>query len=144
MVTLLQDREYRQSIALDLIDHNSVRIECLTLTPFIIVLLRDFLIQGGHVEILTNSYSKKQIHGADYLENRKELKNLGAHVFTYEAPHLNHQKVVLIEPDIVYLGSHNMTSQSNFANRESSVRLVNKAIYDKLLAGFWLKTKGKV
>lgn len=143
MITLLQDKEYRPALVNDLTPGRKVRIECLTLAPFIVVLLRSFLVAGGQVDILTNALAKKQLHGRDFMENRNQLRELGACVFTYEAPHLNHQKVILIEPDIVYLGSHNMTAQSQFNNRETSIRMTHHGFYDKLVAGFCLKTGTK-
>lgn len=142
MVTLLQDREYRHALARDLLTTHHIRIECLTLTSFLTILLEDFLSAGGSADILCNAFSKKYLHTDEFLEVRKLLKELGASVYVYDAPHINHQKVVLIEPDIVYIGSHNMTVQSNFNNRETSLRIVHPDFYNKLLAGFKLKTIG--
>lgn len=140
MINLLQDKEYRKALVEDMNRASLMYIETVTLAPFLVVLLREWLIAGGSANILTNSLKKSQIHDRDFLTNRDFLRELGAKVYSYDAPHLNHQKIVLIAPDIVYLGSHNMTAQSNFNNRETSIRLVNKAFYDKLLAGFRFKT----
>ena len=60
------------------------------------------------------------------------LRALGADVRTFKAPYLYHQKTILIPPDIVFVGSHNLTYASVYRNFESSVRFQNFGVYQTL------------
>lgn len=143
MMDLLRDREYITALTTDLETAQEIVIECLSVMPALISLLSPFLKAGGKAEIICNAPHKSYLHNPEFLQNRKELRGKGALVFSYFAPHINHSKVVLIAPDIVYLGSHNMSQQSLYSNRETSLRLTHADIYNKLMAEFKLKTKGE-
>lgn len=142
-IELLRDREYLTALTADLETAQEIAIECLSISPALLSLLSAYLARGGKAEVLCNAPQKTYLHSPEFLQNRKKLRAQGAQVYSYNAPHINHCKLVLIAPDIVYLGSHNMTHQSLHSNRENSLRLIHPEIYNKLRVLFNFKTRGK-
>lgn len=139
-IQLLQGKEYIRSLYEDFDYAKKIRMETLTLNPIIADILLPQAKLGVKIEILTNPPDRKMIHGPDFLTIRKTLREAGIKVYSFNAPYLHHQKIILIDPDIVYLGSHNISQQSLNANIETSVRFRHFDIYTKLLEKFRLKT----
>lgn len=139
-IQLLQGKEYIRSLYEDFDYAKKIRIECLTLNPIIADILIPQAKAGAKIEILTNPPDRKMIHGPDFLEVRRILREAGIKVYCFNAPYLHHQKIVLIDPDIVYLGSHNISKPSLNINIETSVRFRNFDIFMRLLNQFKMKT----
>lgn len=138
---LLQQQEFIIHLKEDISLAKVIRLEALSLSPILVPLFTDYLFQNKTLEILTNRPGRIKWIGPDFVDIRIKLTNLGAKIFIWRAPYLHHQKIILIAPNIVYCGSHNMSWASCYSNIETTIRLEDDTIYQKLLAQFHKKTK---
>lgn len=132
-VDLLVDRSLAKALASDLWTAPSVVCSCLQLNRFVITLFSNYLSDGGPLTILANHPGRSKVNAEVQFDVRRSLHEQGALVHWFRSPRLLHQKTILIAPDIVYLGSHNLSKKAFFSNHEVSVRIKDKDIYDKLI-----------
>lgn len=78
------------------------------------------LSKGRDLKIITNSpYSGANICGcADYLNQSKKLRSMGAELYEYAGPHSTHTKTVLIDDRISIVGSFNFDIRSTYLDTE--------------------------
>lgn len=131
-ISLLFDRELSKSLAVDLTTSRSVICSCMQLSRFVITIFSDYLAAEGSLTMITNH--PRRFKGPQELQFdvRRSLIEQGATVHWFRSPRLLHQKVILVAPDIVYLGSHNMSAKAFLSNHEATLRIVDKALYTKL------------
>lgn len=132
-IILLSDKDYAKSVKKDLLSSTSAVCSCVQLNRFAITLFSDFLSRGGSLTILANHPGRFRDKPDNQFDVYRSLITQGANVQWFRSPRLLHQKVILMAPDIVYLGSHNLSAKAFYSNHEVSIRLENKAMYDALI-----------
>jgi phosphatidylserine/phosphatidylglycerophosphate/cardiolipin synthase-like enzyme len=142
MTTYLRDRDFLLALSRDIAQASDVHLSVVSLTRQLRFLFVDFLLRGGSLTVATNSLSRYPDSTASILAEVAELRDLGAHVVYYNSPYLLHAKLIAIAPNIVYIGSHNLTGQSMGRNIERSVRLMDPALFSDVLADIKLWSRG--
>lgn len=137
---LLQQHEFLTHLKEDISTAKHIRLETLSLSPVLIPLFTAYLVEKKNLEILTNNPARNKWVWTDFIDTRIKLCSLGAKIFIWRSPYLHHQKIILIAPNIVYLGSHNLSWASLYSNIETSLRLEDDTLYQKLLDQFHKKT----
>lgn len=132
-VKLLVDRELIKALVVDLKGSRSVVCSCLQLTRFAITVFSDYLADGGALTILANHPRRFKDNPETQFAVKRSLHEQGAIVHWFRSPRLLHQKVILVAPNIVYLGSHNLSSKAFLSNHETSMRIIDKALYGRLI-----------
>ena len=140
----LSDIAYRVALSNDLQSAETVYASAVTLSPHLITLFEKFCRRGGHLSLVTNSIHRYPAILGQQLSIAARLRSVGARVTFYDCPYLLHAKCVIVSPDIVYLGSHNLTAQALNRNIERSVRITSLGLFTKVLAdlnvwGGWMQ-----
>ncbi len=133
-IEVLYNKEFVTRLNIDLEAGSSCCANLLYLTPVIAQVFESFLLQKKHLTIIANHPSRFSKGVQDPYQIRQNLLQLGAHVHFFRSPRLCHEKILLIPPGTVYLGSHNFSINGLFKNNESTVRFFSPSILDKLHA----------
>ncbi len=131
-IEVLQNKDFINRLNYDLLSAKECYISLLYLTPQIRVIFEEYLSLQKKLVIVTNHPAKFQAVSTNPFQLREELKNLGAEVHFYRAPWLCHEKILLLKPGLVYLGSHNFSKKALFSNHETTVRFFSSSIHRKL------------
>lgn len=131
-IEVLYNKEYVQRLNIDLEAGTECYVNMLYLSNTVGQVFESFLLQQKKLVIITNHPSKARTGVHDPYKIRQDLIAQGAEVHFYRAPWLSHEKILLIPPGIVYLGSHNFTIRGLFQNHESTVRFYSPPVLDRL------------
>jgi len=88
--------------------------------------------EGVTIQILCNdkfptAWLKKRLEA-----ERERLRKMGAKVITYPRNKMLHSKLILIDDEIAFLGSMNITSDSMQRNHELIIEITEKPVIEKL------------
>lgn len=131
-IAILNDRELRRRFSADLGDAESVVCTCLHLNSFILELFKNYTELARSVTVIANHPSRSPADAEKQIALRRELIENGIQVNWFRSSRLLHQKTILLGPDIVFIGSHNLSRKAWFSNHETTVRIKNKALYDTM------------
>jgi len=129
---VLQNKDFIYRLKYDLLSAQECYISLLYLTPQIKEIFEEYLSLRKKLVIVTNHPAKFQAVSTNPFQLRLELQKMGAEVYFYRAPWLSHEKILLLKPGLVYLGSHNFSKKALFSNHETTVRFFSSSIYQKL------------
>lgn len=128
-VEILNDRELRRRFMVDLLDAESVVCTCLQLNNFVSELFREYSETGKPVTVIANHPSRSGTDIERQISLRRDLIENGIQVNWFRSARLLHQKVILLAPDIVFIGSHNLSRKAWFSNHETTVRIKDRALF---------------
>ncbi len=131
-IEVLYNKEFVQRLQADLEAAEECYCNMLYLSNVVEQIFESFLLQQKKLVIITNHPAKIKTGAHDPYELRNKLEAKGAEVHFYRAPWLSHEKILLIPPGTVYLGSHNFTIRGLFQNHESTVRFHSPSIFERL------------
>lgn len=86
--------------------------------------------QGVHIRILTNSKTSTDVrwHHLLYSLHKKRLQRMGIELWEYQGPEKLHTKTMVIDAEIIVIGSYNLHYQSQRYNTEVAVWVRDPAI----------------
>lgn len=129
-IEILNDGEMRRRLSVDLKDAESVICVCLHLNPFVLQLFKGYAELARSVTVIANHPSRSLGDAEKQIALRRELIEHGIQVNWFRSARLLHQKTILLGPDIVFIGSHNLSRKAWYSNHETTVRIKNQALYD--------------
>lgn len=127
-VEILNDRELRRRFMIDLVDAESVVCTCLQLNGFVLELFQKYSETGKPVTVIANHPSRSGTDIERQISLRRELIENGIQVNWFRSARLLHQKTILLGPDIVFIGSHNLSRKAWFSNHETTIRIKDKEL----------------
>lgn len=133
-IEILYNKEFVTRLSVDLDSSSECCVNLLYLTPVISQVFETFLLQKKKLIIIANHPSRFNQGAQDPYQIRQDLIKMGADVHFFRSPRLCHEKILLIPPGTVYLGSHNFSLNGLFRNNESTVRFFSPSILQKLNA----------
>lgn len=131
-IEILNDREMRRKFSEDLKDAESVICTCLHLNSFVLELFADFTKLARSVTVIANHPSRSSSDAEKQIALRRELIEHGIQVNWFRSARLLHQKTILLGPDLVFIGSHNLSRKAWFSNHETTVRINNQSLYNAM------------
>lgn len=132
-ITLLLDTEFPAALHREMLLTSRVTASVLQLGVYCKSIFFPPLEDGTAVHIITNPPGKWPSMAEEVALTTQALRGAGAEVHYVRRHGLLHQKQVLCAPDIVFLGSHNMSRQSHTINLESSLMIRSATLYNTLL-----------
>lgn len=136
-IQYLVDSEYKAALVRDMDASRIAHLCTVRLSQSIEHLFGSWLRGGGLLYCVTNSVARFPADIITTLSVAGKLRELGVRLTQINAPYLLHPKILTFAPDIVYLGSHNMTPQSLARNIERSVRIKNLRLYNTVITDIW-------
>ncbi len=96
--------------------------------------LTDLWREGKKTEIILNSVETgaNVFGGTDYLNEKREIRNTGTHIYEYTGAHSSHTKTVLIDRDISIVGSFNFDMRSAYLDTEMMLVIKSPELNDQL------------
>ncbi len=148
-IDLLMDQAYYRSLTADLAraKHEITIVMYLfkltghesALPNRIAGMLMDSHRRGVDVTVVLNLDQKNNLYKEEddlnrtNLKTAKELEHRGIKVSFDSLHRITHEKVIIIDRRIIYIGSHNLTQSALKYNHEVSVRIVSPALAGELL-----------